>query len=97
LKQAALKQRLHDRAVRCLDGDVDLTRLASAGFQQPGDHLGEASAPMRDLALSNFPAPVIEERNQAHLGDSPRQVAAHKLKRHLREPPRRRTFQSKSK
>src|SRR6516164_2196765 len=61
--EAALKQRLHDRPVRRLDGDMDFTRLASARFQQPGDHLGETSAAMRDLALSDFPAAVIKERN----------------------------------
>jgi hypothetical protein len=61
--EAAFEQRLDDRPVRCLNLDMDLARLAPARFQRPGNHLSDASAVMRELALSDFPAPAIEERS----------------------------------
>src|SRR5215472_15574818 len=59
--ETALEQDLDNRPVWRFDGDMDLAGLASAHFQQPGNHVAEAGATMRELALSDPPTPVIAE------------------------------------
>ena len=61
--EIALEQRLDDRAMGRLDGDLDLARFASTRLQQPGNHVGETSSAVRELPLSDFLTCVIVQRD----------------------------------
>jgi hypothetical protein len=93
--EAALEEGLDDRAMRCLDGDMDLTGLAPDRFQEPGYHVAETGAAVGELALSNFLPLAIAERHDMLLRcpvntDEPSSFFVHHVlpsdERHARRP-----------
>ncbi len=49
-----LHESFHDRTVRRLDGDEDRCRRRASDGQQPGDHVGQAFAAMRESAFTDL-------------------------------------------
>src|SRR5215469_17301564 len=50
--EATLEQRFDDGAMRNLDGDVNRTRLSASNTREPRGHLGQASASMGKIPLT---------------------------------------------
>src|SRR5262245_24320165 len=66
--ETTLDQCLHDRTVRQLDRNVDLTRVAgSAGHLQPSRHLGEPLTSMFEGPLADFASFVIGQEHMMAL------------------------------
>jgi hypothetical protein len=62
-REAALDRRLHDGAVRHLDGDVDLAGTGSTACQQPGGHLSQAFPAMLKDFLADFAPATISQKD----------------------------------